>query len=92
VNIMQLMLPEGDWKVLCAAGCATVVGAGAGAGAVVTVTVTVGADGGVGAARGADGDVDSDVAGLSGVAWTAVEPAEDEHPATASAASATSHA
>jgi hypothetical protein len=78
---MQLMFPEGDWKVLWDACCATVVGTGTGTGAEVgagvTVTVTVGTADGVDAAGvGCDGEV-------------AVDPTVDEHPATASA---TSHA
>ena len=81
---MQLMLPEGDWKVLCDASCVTVVGTGTGtgtggAGAGVTVTVTVGTGDGV------------DAAGVDCDGEAAVGPTVDEHPASA-AASATSHA
>jgi hypothetical protein len=92
VNIVQLMFPEGDWNGPLAAGCAT------GAGGGVTVTVTVGVESGVGAGIGAGAivatavgaDVDAD-AGVSDAAWTVVEPADDEHPTTVTAARATGH-
>jgi hypothetical protein len=73
------------------ADCTTTVGVGAGGG--VTVTVTVGVDSGVEVCIGVDAKVgahvDVDDAGVSDVAWTAVKPADDEHPATIIAASAT---
>jgi hypothetical protein len=81
------MLPDGDRKVPGESCCTTGAGAGAGGGATVTVT---GAGTGAGVAVtvtvGADiGDVDGSADG----AWT--EPADDEHPAKANEASATSH-
>ena len=84
------MFPEGDRNDAgpFAAGCAAVVCGGATVTVDVgaAVAVTVDADVGVGAVVEVDG------AGVSDVAWTAVEPADEEHPATATAASATSHA
>jgi hypothetical protein len=95
--MVQVMLPDGDRKGPLAARCAAGAGAGAGAGFTVTVTVgggvtvtiAAGADGGVDATGGADDDVDGDVAGVADGAWT--EPADEAHPATVIAASATSH-
>ena len=85
------MFPDGDWNDAgpFAATCTTVVGAGAGA----TVTVT-GAGAGAGACAGVAvtvtvGADTGDGPGLSDVA--VVEPADDEQPAKAIAASATSH-
>ncbi|MDT5235837.1 MAG: hypothetical protein QOF47_1824 [Mycobacterium sp.] len=86
---MQLMLPEGDRKLLGPSGCAMTVGAGAGAGA--TVTVTVGAGGAVDAAGATCGVTVTVAVGTDG-AGTAVEPAVDEQPTTVSPASATRHA
>ena len=90
--MVQAILPDGDWKGPLAARCGTVVGAGAvtvTVGGGVTVTVAVGADGGVGAAGGDDDDVNGDIVGVADGAWA--EPADDAHPATVIAASATSH-
>jgi hypothetical protein len=92
VDRLQLMFPEGDRNDAgpFAAGCAAVVCGGA----TVTVTVDVGAAVAVtvGAEVGVGAVVEVDGAGVSDVAWTAAEPADEEHPATATAASATSHA
>ena len=93
VDRVQLMFPDGDRNDAgpSVATCTTVVGAGAGA----TVTVTgAGAGAGAGACAGVAVTVTvgadiGDGAGLSDVAL--VEPADDEQPAKASAASATSH-
>ena len=80
---MQLMFPEGDRNGPLAADCTTTVGVGAGGG--VTVTVTVGVESGVAVGIGVDAivgaDVEMDGAGVPDGAWTAVEPAVDEHPA-----------
>jgi len=88
------MFPEGDRKGPCDADCTTTVGVGAGGW--VTVTVTAGTESrvavGIGFAATVGADVAVDIADLSDVAWTAVEPADDEHPATVTAPSATSHA
>jgi hypothetical protein len=93
VNIEQVMFPEGDRKAPLVADCTTIVDGDAGGG--VTVTVTVGTESGVAVGIGVDAvvgaDVDVDVAGVSDAARTAVEPADDEHPATVTAASATGH-
>jgi hypothetical protein len=76
------MFPEGDWNGPVDAGCATTTVDGAGA-------FTVGVALGVYADTGANGDViGTNVAGLSDVAWTAVEPVP-EHPVSITAASAT---
>jgi hypothetical protein len=92
VNIVQRMFPDGDWNgplaeetcttVDCGGGVTvTVTGAGAvtvtGGGA-ATVTVDVGAA------------VDAGAAGLSDAGRTAGEPV-DEQPATARAATPTTH-
>jgi hypothetical protein len=80
------MFPDGDandagplaagWITVVVGGGVTVTVTG---GAAVTVTVVVGAG------------VAMVAAGVADAAWTAVESADDEHPARASAASATSH-
>ena len=88
VDRLQLMFPDGDRNDAgpLPADCTTaVVGPGAGAGDAVTVT-------GEGAAAGAGAGVAVTVtvgAELADVAC--VEPAEEEHPARANAASARSH-
>jgi hypothetical protein len=84
VNIVQRIFPEGDWKgPLAAATCTTVVDGGGG----VTVTVTGG--GAVTVTGGGAATVIVDV-GAAGAGGTAGEPV-DEQPATARAASATTH-
>jgi len=96
VDRLQLMFPDGDRNDAgpFAADCTTtVVGAGAGAGATVTVT-GAGAGAGAGAGLGVAvtvtvGGETGDAAGPADGEW--VEPADDEQPAKASAASATSH-
>jgi hypothetical protein len=80
--MVQLMFPDGDRNGPLAADCAVGVGGGGG----VTVTVTVGVDAIVGT------DVDGEDAGVPDGAWTAVEPADDEHPTRVKAASAARNA
>ena len=84
------MFPEGDWNGPVDAGRATTTVDGAGAFTVtVTVGVALGVDADTGAVVGASGDViGANVAGPSGVAWTAVEPVP-EQPVSITAASAT---
>jgi hypothetical protein len=93
VNIVQLMFPEGDRNGPLAPDCTTTVGGSAGGG--VTVTVTVGVDSSVEVCVGVDANVGADVdvadAGVSDAARTAVEPADDEHPATVTATTPTGH-
>jgi len=92
VDRLQLMFPDGDRNDAgpFAADCTTtVVGAGAGAGATVTVT-GAGAGAGLGVAVTVTvGAETGDAAGPVDGEWT--EPADDEHPAKANEASATSH-
>ena len=84
---MQLMLPDGDRKLRGPSGCAAGVGGGGGG---VTVTVTVGVESGIAGGIGAAVDVED--AGVPDGAWSAVEPADVEHPARVTAASAARHA
>jgi hypothetical protein len=90
VDRLQLMLPDGERNDAgpFAADCTTTV-VGAGAGSAATVTVT-----GAGAAAGAGAGVAVTVTVGAGAAaglgaWA--EPAVEEHPARANAASARSH-
>jgi hypothetical protein len=88
------MFPDGDRNGPLAADCAVGVGGGAGGG--VTVTVTVGVESCVAVGIGVDAivgtDVDGEDAGVPDGAWTAVEPADDEHPVRVTAASAARNA
>jgi hypothetical protein len=98
VNIEQLMFPEGDRNGPLAADCADGVGGGVTVTVTggVTVTVTVGVEScvavGMGVAAIAGADVDVNDVGVPDGAWAAVEPADDEQPASVTAASAARHA